>query len=60
MNDFWDAIVLHLANMTKPAQVSLSEDWDNAGKTCWCKDFRIAHYLLPCDFQDNDKLSVQR
>ena len=49
---FWDATILHTANMTQPTQSALSEQGVHSGKTGTRQDISVGYFVLPRYAQD--------
>ena len=49
---FWNATILHTANMTQPSQSALSEQGVHSGKTSTRQDISIGYFVLPGYYQD--------
>ena len=53
---FWDATILHTANMTQPTQSALSEQGVHSGKTGTRQDISVGYFVLPRYAQDTARL----
>ena len=49
---FWDATILHTANMTQPTQSALSEQSVHTRKTSTRQDISVGYFVLPWYVQD--------
>ena len=49
---FWDATILHTANMTQPTQSALSEQGVHSGKIGTRQDISVGYFVLPRYAQD--------
>ena len=54
---FWDATILHTANMTQPTQSALSEQGVHSGKTGTRQDISVGYFVLPRYAQDTTDAS---
>ena len=49
---FWNATILHTADMTQPTQSALSEQGVHSGKTSTRQDISVGYFVLPGYVQD--------
>ena len=49
---FWNATIVHTANMTQPSQSALSEQGVRSGKTSTRQDISVGCFVLPGYYQD--------
>ena len=49
---FWNATILHTADMTQPSQSAMSEQGVHTGKTSTRQDIIIGYFVLPGYYQD--------
>ena len=49
---FWNATILHTADMTQPSQSALSEQGVHTGKTSTRQDIGVSYFVLPSYAQD--------
>ena len=54
---FWDATILHTANMTQPTQSALSEQGVHSGKNDTRQDISVGYFVLPRYAQDTADVS---
>ena len=54
---FWNATILHTADMTQPSQSALSEQGVRSGKTSTRQDITVGHFVLPGYSQDTAEAS---
>ncbi len=49
---FWNATILHTADMTQPSQSALSKQSVHTGKTSTRQDISVGYFVLPGYYQD--------
>ena len=54
---FWNATILHMADMTQPSQSALSKQSVHSGKTSTRQDISVGYFVLPGYAQDTADVS---